>query len=76
MADEGRFQFCVSSEEIVLEGTRDSAYLLEHHSYVVYEVHKCSDEVKNSLNLTDLECAPEAEIDDFLKGKKLSYRVV
>ena len=75
MQSEGRFQFCVNDDDIVLGGTRDSAYFYQDHSYVVYEVHKCTDEIKNSLGLT-VDCAPDDEIDNFLKGKKLSYRVI
>jgi len=58
-----------------MSGTRDSAYLKEDHSYIIYEVHKCTNEIKESLNIT-IECAPEDEIDNFLKGKKLAFRVI
>jgi len=40
------FQFCAEDPGIVLEGTRDAALNRINHSYVVFEINKCHNEIR------------------------------
>ena len=58
-------QFCAEDDGIILEGVRDCAVKREKHSYVIYEINKCTDEVRESVG-QETPCASEDEIDAWL----------
>ena len=58
-----------------MQGVRDSALHKENHSYLIYELHRCNNEVRESLNITQ-PCASDTEIDEFLSRKKVGFRVL
>ena len=55
--------YCAQNKDIVLRGTRDSAYLARNHSYVIYQIRRCSEA------LGDSQCASEEEIDKWTEHK-------
>ena len=42
----GRNSYCGEDPLIVLEGTRDSAVRKENHSYIIYEIQRCNDDLR------------------------------
>ena len=50
MNKDQRFQYCGDNPEPYLEGSRDSSVAKEEHAYIIYEIHKCSDEIWASIN--------------------------
>ena len=71
----GVHQFCAEDNKIVLQGIRDCAVNREKHSYVIYEINKCTDDVRESVG-QDIECASENEIDAWLERKKVGFRII
>jgi hypothetical protein len=56
-----------------LQGTRDSKVSKVDHAYVIYELWRCNDNIRK---LNDPPCATEEIIDNWLKGKKVGFRVI
>ena len=44
-----RFQFCATDPDAFLRGTRDSMVAKADHSYVLYELHKCTDDIRETV---------------------------
>jgi len=47
----------------------------DDHSYIIYELHKCTDEIRESVGQL-IECAEDQEIENWLKGKKLGFKII
>ena len=60
--------YCVDNKDILLQGTMDYQFMEKKHSYVKYEVMRCS---PYSRRIGDPLCATETEIDDWLENKKI-----
>ena len=67
--------YCPTDYALHLSGSRDSKIQKEDHSYVIYEVLKCTEAVREELGY-DKECRPIEEIDAWLEGKKLGFKVI
>ena len=50
-----------------MQGTRDFAIYNKDHAFVVIEVKRCSDKIRN--HISDPKCASEAEIDKWTHSK-------
>ena len=61
-----RFQYCPSSSDIVIQGTRDSAVMKKSHAYVIYEILKCTDEVRESVG-QETKCADQDSINNWFR---------
>ena len=66
--------YCAEDPEIYLQGTRDSVVNKKKHSYLIYTIMPCQDKFRDPL--VDPKCAPLKEIEDWLKYKKLVFKVI
>jgi hypothetical protein len=60
-------------EDVYLEGNRDSVYNLEDSSYIIYEIHKCTEATKFPGNP---DCAPISEIDAWIENKYAAFKMI
>jgi len=56
-----------------MQGTRDSQYAKKEHAYFVYDIRKCTDEVREA---SDPECAEPEAIDAWLSTKFATFKVI
>ena len=56
-----------------MEGNRDSVYNLKDSSYVVYEIHKCTDALREP---DDPKCATDEKIEEWLVNKYAQFRFI
>ena len=74
--------YCFNNREAYMQGTRDDETLKRDHSYIIYEVWRCTDDnrVKEQLDsdctdddceTVDPICASEEEIDEWIYSKRL-----
>ena len=72
-ANKDRVQYCVKDADVYFQGTRDSPIKQEDSSYVVYEVHRCSEA---TMLPGYPECASRKEIDEWTKWKKATFKLI
>ena len=66
--------YCIQDPEAHLKGTMSDAVLLNEHSYLIYEIFRCHEAIRNKD--LDPECAKESEIDDWTRSKKAMFRIL
>ena len=64
---------CSTDESVYLQGTRDSKVALQEHSYLIYEIVKCT---KDSRKDGDPPCETMGNINKWLSTKAAHMRVL
>lgn len=69
-----RKQYCIDHlDDVYLQGNRDSVYNLKDSSYLIYEIHKCT----NATRLPGYpECAPKEEMEKWLSTKYAAFKMI
>ena len=49
--------YCADDSNIYLQGTRDTEIKGNDHAYLIYEVQRCNDDIRNT-SLINEECNP------------------
>lgn len=63
----------MNEDKVYFQGTRDSPLNKKDSSYVVYEVHKCSEK---TMKPGYPSCASPEEIEDFIREKFIAFKVL
>ena len=58
----------MQNPDVYLEGTRDAQFLKQEHAYIIYEILKCHEDIRED---GDPECASIEETNNWLKSKAL-----
>ena len=80
-------EYCIDSSNAYLQGTsRSEKYRDEKdYAYIIYEVMKCQDISRNQTRIqgcqgsdceVDPPCADDADINNWLSRKKISFTVI
>jgi len=99
MKERGNVMYCLTDDNVVLQGTMDSEVQKKSYSYVIYIIKRCHDEIRNKTLIqpscdptihdcrgcnpdkeicapVDPECAPETDIDNWTKTKRVYFTVL
>lgn len=78
--------YCVYDENAHLKGTMNDRVYNEDHSYLIYEIHRCHEAIRNTTQIdpdcmsncttVDPPCASSSEIDEYTQYKKAMFRVI
>jgi len=66
--------YCADDEDIILHGTLDLATHKKDHSYVKYDIFRCSEETRDKT--VDPECASPEEITAWTQNKMAYFKVL
>ena len=58
-----------------MSGTKDSSILKLDHSFVIFEIQKCTLLTRQSIG-QEIECAEEDMINQWLERKKVAFRIL
>lgn len=68
------FPMCVDHMEgVYMQGNRDSVYNLKDSAYIIYEIHKCSNETKLPGYP---DCKSDDEIEAWLENKYVMFKFI
>ena len=76
--------YCIDNTEAHLKGTKVDQVLKNDHAYVIYEIQRCHETIRNITQIChsgtcvtkDPPCALEVEIDQWIKTKKVMFRMI
>lgn len=73
-------QYCIDQNtEVYMQGTRDSAVLLQEHAYIIYEIKKCeASDVDDPdwFKPADTVCVDDSEKATWLDSKRAMFKII